>query len=142
LSTFYFYTTPTALHQIKQMSVKLQYQTLWRSGFPVDPWTLAEVFDIKDFGPPPEGTTNIMERWEAWERIKMEKTLEAQQRVMDFQARMQAATGQTVDAGTGGAAGNGSGIPGQAGPGRPPTGQAPPKLEQKGDGRAVVSESG
>jgi hypothetical protein len=83
-----------------------------------------------------------MERWEAWERIKMEKTLEAQQRVMDFQARMQAATGQTVDAGTGGAAGNGSGIPGQAGPGRPPTGQAPPKLEQKGDGRAVVSESG
>lgn len=148
INSFFFFVKPGTRHQIQQMSEKLLYQTLWRAGFPLDPWTMAKKFGFEEeFGPAPKGTTTIMERWVAWERMKMEQTMEAQQRVMDFQARMQQATGQAVTPGpaggaVGGSPGQGSGTPGQAGAGRPPTGQEPPKLEMKGDGRSVVSESG
>lgn len=151
ISSFFFYIKPGTRHLMHEMSKKLLYQTLYRSGFPLDWWTMADMFGIENFGAPPEGTTTVMERWEAGKRMLNEQAMEAQATLLDFQAKLSAAMGaQNVPSGgaggagggAGGPAGQGSGIPGQAGPGRPPSGQEPPKLEQKGDGRSVLSESG
>jgi len=111
---------------MNSMTRKLFYLQLMRAGFPVDWWTLADVFDIKNFsnGYPKsvdadgnEKTDDtILERWLS------------QQEMM---ARIQQAMG-------------GGQQPGQKGQGRKPTGQQPPTLEQKsGDAgtRATVRES-
>ncbi len=39
---FYMFVTPNSLTQITQMSRKLLYLQLYRSGFPIDPWTVGE----------------------------------------------------------------------------------------------------
>jgi hypothetical protein len=163
LNSFYMHVEPNSLHEINNMSRKLMALQLWRSGFPIDPWTVAEALDYKDFGSPPAGTNTIMERWQAWQDMKNEDASEAMEQQALLQARIQmilqsmgAAGGMggampiPGDAGAGSGvpaaplvpSGAGSGNPGQAGPGRPPSAQSPPKIEQKGDGRPVISESG
>ena len=95
---------------------------LSQRGFPLDPWTMAELFDIRNFGevpmmPDPETgelrrARTIFERWVAW---------------MKIQATMQAAQG---------------GGPQQGGKkGRPPTGAQAPTMENKGGVRPIVRES-
>jgi hypothetical protein len=121
---FYFHITPYSLHNITQMTQKLLFLQLYRAGFPIDPWSVAEAVQIPNFGPPPRGTSSVMERWVAWEDMKMERAVE--------QAKLAAQVGGGVGP-KGGHQGSG---------GRAPTGGAPPQLKQKdGGARSTVSES-
>jgi hypothetical protein len=134
IHSFYLYIQPNSLHEINQMSRKLMVIQLWRSGFPIDPWSVAEANEIENYGPPPEGTRTKFERWLAWQRMKTEQAIEAAQ-------TLQAAQGGAAPPAAG-AVGNASGEPGQAGPGRPPSGQEAPKLTTKDGGtRPTITES-
>jgi hypothetical protein len=130
---FFFQVTPGTLHEITQMSQKLLYLQLQRAGFPMDPWTLAEVMQIPNFGPAPQGTNTVMERWVAWQRMRMEEQAEMQSQLAN------AAQGAQVA----GAANAMHAAAGAARPvGRPPTAQVAPHLEQKDGGtRTTISES-
>jgi hypothetical protein len=122
---FSFNVMPYSLHEFNSISRKLFYIQLQSRGFPVDPWTLAELFDIKNFGEIPNvpdpntgglrRAETIFERWLAW---------------MEIQGRIQQAMG-------GGQQGGGRG----GRQGRPPTGQQPPTMENKGGVRPIVRES-
>jgi hypothetical protein len=127
---FQFTVTPYSLHEFNSISRKLFYIQLQSRGFPVDPWTLAELFDIKNFGdvplmPDPDDPSKIrrantiFERWLAWQQIMM---------------KMQQAAG-------GGQTPAGAQHPGGEKRGRPPTAQAAPTLENKGGVRPIVRES-
>ncbi len=87
MNSFFFKITPNSLHNMMQMTRKLMYIQLQKSGQPIDPWTMAEVFDLPNFGHPPEGTKTMFERWVAWERIKG-----------DLQARIQAQAQEILQA--------------------------------------------
>lgn len=126
---FVFHVTPNSLHQITQLSRQMMLLQLFRSGFPLDPWTIAEAMDLPNFGPAPEGTKNIIERFVAWTRMRGEIAME-----------MQAEAAAAAQAATGGA-GLGA-LTGANPPGRPPTGQEPPKIVSKDGGtRQVVEET-
>lgn len=119
---FSFTVQPYSLHEFNSISRKLFYVQLQSRGFPLDPWTLAELFDIRNFGetpliPDPDSgemrrANTIFERWLAW---------------MQIQAKIQGAMG--------------GGKPAGGKPGRPPTGQTSPTLENKGGVRPIVRES-
>lgn len=138
-NNFVFHIVPNSLHQITQMTRKLLYLQLMRAGVPIDPWTLAEVFDIPNFGRPPSGTSSVIERWEAWQKIVAEVQMAIQMQ-MQQQAIMNSPEGQLL-----GAAAT-MGQAAQNEQGRPPTGQQPPqmKVKENGDGtqRTTISESG
>lgn len=70
MNAFFFKITPNSLHNLTQLTRKLMYIQLQKAGVPIDPWTMAEVFDIPNFGHPPEGAKTVFEKWVAWERIK------------------------------------------------------------------------
>lgn len=113
MENFVFHVTPNSLHQITQMTRKMLYLQLYRMAgmpFPMDPWTLADQLDIH-IGSPPEGTSDMVERWAAW--AKQAKDLMQQL----------------------------GGAPGGKGAGRPPSGNAPPHLQVKQGGRTTVAES-
>lgn len=120
---FSFQVTPYSLHEFNSISRKLFYIQLQGRGFPLDPWTLAELFDIRNFGEPPmipDAVTgqlrrprNIFERWTVW---------------MQIQGTMQQ-----------GMAGGGQQGGGRRG--RPPTAQQAPTMENKGGVRPIVRES-
>jgi len=111
IDTFYAHVKPYSLHQMTQMSQRLLLMQLFIRGFPIDPWTIAESFDISNFGrPPAEYEDTVFGKWIGWEKIK---------------AEMAQAMG-------GGQAGP---------RGRKPSGQTAPVAGQKSDGRPVVRES-
>jgi hypothetical protein len=120
---FTFSVVPYSLHEFNSITRKLFYLQLQARGFPIDPWTLAELFDIKNFGelptiPDPASgdlrkAQTIIERWTAW---------------MQMQAIMKQAMG---------GGGEGGGKKG----GRPPSGAQPPTMETKGGVRPIVRES-
>ena len=122
-NNFNFTVTPYSLHEFNSISRKLFYIQLQSRGFPLDPWTLAELFDIRNFGDVPlipDPTTGemrraqtIFERWLAWGQI---------------QAKIQQAMGGGQQQGGGKR-------------GRPPTAAQPPTLENKGGVRPIVRES-
>jgi len=121
-NNFVFHVTPNSLHQITQMTRKLLYLQLQKSGIPIDPWTMAEVFDIPNFGKPPSGANTVLERWEAW--------LAIQAKIQEALAMQQMMSGLGGLAAAGGAAGL-PGAGGQPGPGRPNTFEKPPRVEEK-----------
>jgi len=120
---FTFSVIPYSLHEFNSISRKLFYLQLQMRGFPLDPWTLAELFDIKNFGdvpdiPDPKTQTmrkaqTIFERWLAW---------------MQIQANIQQAMGGGMQGGKGKV-------------GRPATAQTVPTMETKGGVRPIVRES-
>lgn len=122
-NNFNFTVTPYSLHEFNSISRKLFYIQLQGRGFPIDPWTLAELFDIRNFGetpmiPDPQSgqmrrAQTIMERWLAW---------------MQIQQKIQAAMG-------------GGQKPGGGRQGRPPSGGTAPTMENKGGVRPIVRES-
>lgn len=144
-NNFVFHIVPNSLHQITQMTRKLLYLQLMRSGVPIDPWTLAEVFDVPNFGRPPSGANTVIERWEAWQKIVAEIQM-AIQLQMQQQQMMASPEGQAMGALSqiGQQMGGNNGTGGQ--PGRPPSAQQPPQMQTKenGDGtqRQTISESG
>jgi hypothetical protein len=115
---FSFSVTPYSLHELNSMTRKLFYLQLQKVGFPIDWWTLAELFDIKNFGPPPKFpdpiTGELREATTVMERFAVQ---------MEIKAREAQAMG------------------GAQQKGRPPSGQQPPTLEQKGGVNSTVRES-
>jgi hypothetical protein len=133
-NNFYFQVTPLSLHSMTQMSRQLMLLQWQKAGNPIDPWTMAEAFDIPNFGPPPEGTKNVIERFIAWTRMKAEIMTEVQvetQQAMQgaqMQSRLQNAAAQVIE--------------GSNPPGRPPAHTGAPRVEQKeGGARSTVATS-
>lgn len=111
---FAFRTTPNSMHQITQLSRKLMLIQLQKAGLPIDWWTLAEAFDIPNFGPHPKGASNVMERWMAQQRMQVEFAKEMGA-AMPQQGRQK---------------------------GRPPTGGKQPHVQSKDGGtRSTISQS-
>lgn len=113
---FVFSVTPYSLHEFNSTTRKLFMLQLMKVGFPLSWWTLAEMFDVKDFGPcmvPDEGGGTRPARNEIEKYIAQ----------LEIQARVSQAMG--------GGGGKGKGGKGQ-GPGRPETFQRAPVMEQKG----------
>ncbi len=86
MDSFYFKITPNSLHQITQFSRKLLYIQLQKAGVPIDPWTMAEICDIPNFGRAPQGTTTVFEKWVAFEKIKGELTAHIQAKSQEILA--------------------------------------------------------
>jgi hypothetical protein len=149
MNNFVFHITPNSLHQIQQMTRKLLYLQLWRDGrFPIDPETVAEALDIPNFGSLPGDSTDVLERWDAWNQKQLESQMKAQAAVAQFQLQMQAeaqAAGLqgVADQAVGQAGPSPNGKPnGQAHEGRPPSGSKPPHIAMKDGGmRSSVEES-
>lgn len=132
-----FFITPNTLHEITQTSQKLMYLQLGRSGLvPIDPWTYAEIFRVGNFGKVPEGTNSILERYFAWEKMKMEN-----QAALSAEAQGLMGGGPGAPPGGQGAPGLGPGGGHKGTGGRAPSAQAAPKAAQKGDGRPYIRES-
>ena len=137
-SNFSFTVTPYSLHELNSVTRKLFHLQLVRAGFPIDWWTLAEIFDIKNFGPYPKAKNEkgdeveidtVLGRWSYQKEIEV-----ALQGALQREAAM--AAGQ----GGGGGGPQLGGAP--RGPGRPPTAQSAPTLVQKpGDNRSIIRES-
>jgi hypothetical protein len=81
LSEFCFHISSQAMNEIHRMSTKLFFLQLMKIGFPIDWWTFADIAEITNFGPEPEGTHNVMERWMAMQHIKAEMAGEAQKQM-------------------------------------------------------------
>jgi hypothetical protein len=61
MKNFTFQITPNSVLAMSQMSRKLMYLQLFRSGI-VDMWTLFEVLEIPNGGQPPDGAQSITDR--------------------------------------------------------------------------------
>lgn len=126
---FTFSITPYSLHELNSMTRRLFILQLTKSGFPMDWWTMADMFDVKNFGAPPQFEDPL-----TGEMRPAQTVLERWTCQMEMMAHIQAAN-------------QGGGAPGGGGkkpPGRPGTGQQPPTLEQKsgqGGTRSTVRES-
>lgn len=162
-NNFTFSVTPYSLHEINSVTRKLFFLQLTRSGFPIDWWTLAEAFDLRNFGNKPliddpekpgqkREVATILEAWVEQQQIQ----LRMQAAAMGMQAQMAAQYGGQQPGGQPGGGGAppqgavpGGGAPvGSSGPGgikkpegRPPTAQNPPAMTQGSGGRPIVRES-
>lgn len=121
--SIFFCITPNSIHNITQLSRKLLLVQLMKAGLPIDPWTLAEAFDIPGFGPAPRGCTTVMERWVAWEKMKGElgAGVQAQVEKILMMAKLQMMSQM-------GGGMMGGGAPG----GEPPSGEAQGEDSQEG----------
>jgi hypothetical protein len=119
------------MHELTQMSQKLLFLQLYRSGFKISSYDLAEVLRLGNYGVI-EGST-MRERWR---NEKMEELFDMAQ----IQKAMQEAGLQPPEQ-QGGPKGHGPNGGFRGTGGRAPSAQTPPKLQQKGDGRPVVRES-
>ena len=128
MGNFTFKIQPYSLHELNSMTRKLFYLQLQRSGFPIDPWTLAEVFDVKNFS----AGAPMYDDPETGERRPAETILERYIIWQEMMAHIQQALGGGQPAGKSG------------GQGRKPTGASAPVLEQKSGAagtRSTVRES-
>lgn len=144
IEEFKYLVTESGINEIHRMSTKLLYLQLSKAGLPISWWTLAQVCQVPNFGPPPEGTNNEMERWVAQQNMQADLQVELAQ-------RLQMQTGSPgMPAGPGGP-GMPQGVPppmqpgaggGQDGAGRPASFSAPPQMKQKDGGtRTTVTTS-
>lgn len=124
-ANFTYTVTPYSLHELNSVTRKLFHLQLIRAGFPIDWWTLADVFDLKNFGAVPKIPRQNPDGTES--QVEAETILEKWIAQKEIESRFMAAMG------------GGQGKGGHQG--RPPTGQNPPSMEQKGDGRPIVRES-
>ncbi len=170
MESIFFKITPNSLHQVTQLTRKLIYIQLQKSGVPIDPWTIAEVFDIPNFGKPPVGANTVYEKWVAFEKMKGELStsiqLKSQEMMSAFMlkqqmmmsamgAAMPAPGGEPPPGGEGGPEGgeggaSGSSLPqksyspalGHNPPGRPAEFNGAPRIESKDGGtRSTITSS-
>ena len=137
LTEFRFEITESGINEMQRMSTKLIYLQLMKEGFPLSWWTVAKIFRIPNFGPPPAGTNTEMERWVAQQHIKID--LQA-----DLQMEMAQSMGQLGEGqvGPGATGGEPPPIPalGEEQRGRPQSYKRPPRLVQKDHGaRSTVT---
>lgn len=143
---FSFQVVPNSIFEFTDTQDKLFKFQLWRDQrFPIDPWTLAEAWNLGNFGTPKAG--DIMGRWKEWQDMNVEiqaaiaakAQIIQQQLLMQGQAEMMqdprmAAMMQLMQGGGGAPQGGGSSAPpggGSGHTGRPPSGSKPPHLEAK-----------
>lgn len=123
-----FFITPHSLHYIAQKEHKLNLLAAQGKGVVVDPMTMAEAFDIPNWGTI-EGST-VKERVFNWAKEQLTEKADI--------AKLEKALGLAPPPDEAG--------PGQGnGGGRPASNKKPPKAKQKGaasGGRVVVSQSG
>lgn len=90
MQSFRFHVTPNSLHQITQLTKKMMMANLWKIGFPVDPWTVAESMDLDNFGSPSalkqilglsddKIPDDVFGRWLMWMELKMKLSPQPQQ---------------------------------------------------------------
>jgi hypothetical protein len=129
-----FFIMPNSLHEMQQMSMKLGLIQLKKAGVQIDSQTIAEAWNIPNYGSIPGNTVR--------ERFASE-----QEEMLQFAARMEA-----MKAALSGDVGGGGGAPGQppgaVGPGkpnpegRPATNAAPFALKSKdGNTRSTITSS-
>ncbi len=138
---FTYRVTPNSMTQMHSMSTRLLYLQLQKTGFPIDWFSLAKLLDIPNFAPEPEGTNNMLERWEWQQKFLLKLQMDAQ---AEMQAAQQPANPlEAIASILGGAGGGGeNGGPGQgAGGGRPPSFNEAPQMETKSDGRTTITTS-
>lgn len=143
---FYFDPSGTGLNDLHRMTQKLLFVQLQKAGFPIDPWTMADVLEIPNFGEPPAGTNTVMERYVAWQHMLAELQGEAQAEGAIAAAGAMGGAGMAQPGPGGGAPGedgsNNTGKTGQDGAGRPASFSAPPKLVSKDGGtRSTIASS-
>lgn len=149
LDNFVYDISESGINEINRLSDKLLYIQLSKLGFPIDWWTLAKICMIPNFGPPPDGTNTVMERWTAQKKIEIDLAAQQAIEMAHAQAEAMLATGGLPG---GGGPGDGGGAPGQGAPGdpssggnsggRPPSFSAAPKLVQKdGNTRSTITTS-
>jgi hypothetical protein len=143
-----FHIMPGSLHQITQTQYKMFLLQFWRDGrFPIDPQTVAEGFNMTNFGTLPDNPMTMLERWKVWQeimlkfQIKQTAEMALAQGMIQQQMAMQQ-LGSEIDQ-LGGAIAGAAGQHQQEG--RPPSGQTTPhqevKKDESGAPRPVVSES-
>ena len=104
---------PYSQAQVSRVGRVLLLLQMMKAGMPIDPWTIMKAANI-DIGEEPDGTTNAMMRYVAFQRMKAELAQEMQQ--MQQQ--------------------------GQQGPGRPQSNKSPAVIKSKDGGtRSTVSTS-
>jgi hypothetical protein len=117
ISEFVYHLEESSINERHRMSNKLALIQLKKVGVMIDDWTIADAFQIHNYGPKPEGTRNVMERFIAEQHVKRELAEEM--------------------AGGMAQAGGGKGQPG-----RPNTHTAPPQIKQKDGGvRSTIATS-
>lgn len=129
---FSFAVTPYSLHELNSMTRRLFILQLSKSGFPMDWWTMADMFDVKNFGSLP-----MYEDPETGEMRPAQTVMERWTCQMEMMAHIQAANNPQQGAPP-------PGMTGKKGPGRPSTGAQPPTLEQKSTDagtRSTIRES-
>lgn len=135
LREFNYRVSQSGVSEINRMTTKLFYLQLMKLGFPLDWWTYAKVAQLPRFGPEPEGTHTIMERFVAQKRIEID--LAAVQ-----QEEMQQAGVQPPGGGAPGGGGQPNEQQTQPRPGRPPVLTKAPRIVQKDGGtRSTVVTS-
>lgn len=152
MNSHVFHVTPNSMIQLTQMSRKLLMIQLSKV-MPIDPWTLAEMNDIPNFGPPPDGAKNVFERWVAFEKLKGELQASVQAKAQEIMAAaaMKQQAFAMLTGGVPGAAPDEGREGGEAPetqlgpknpPGRPPSGTEAPHLESKDQGtRTTISQT-
>jgi hypothetical protein len=122
-NNFTFSVTPYSLHELNSTTRKLFMLQLMKVGFPLSWWTLADLFDVKNFGPcmVPDENGGMREA-----RNEIEKWI-AQ---LEIQARVASASG-----------GGGQAGKKKEGRGRPESFQKGPRLEAKAGGDSTVRTS-
>lgn len=134
INEFKYTLTETGMNEIYRMTTRLFFVQLMKSGYPIDWWTMAKISKLSNFGPEPEGTNNMLERYVAQLRMQAEFAGIAQEELAKSQV--------IAAAQTGGQAGGEGGTPGQPGPGRPSADKKPPHIEQKDQGtRSTIATS-
>lgn len=122
-----FFLLPHSVHEITQMTYRLLLLQMKQRGAPIDWGTIFQACDIPDSKL--EDGNYVQDRY-----------YKEQEDAIIHAARMQKIVeglGINPQAVGGGGKPNGSGKHG----GRPPSGNAPPQVKQKGDGRPTVTES-
>lgn len=126
-----YFITPNSLHELTQMAFKLGLIQLKKAGVQIDSQTLAETWNVPNYGTIPGNT--VRDKFKA----EQQEGLIFAMKMAQLQQAMQAAAqeggpdlGAMVDQ-----------VMNPSQEGRPPTGQEAPALKQKPNGRATVTES-
>lgn len=142
LHEFQYAISQSGVNEIHRLSTKLFYLQLMKAGFPIDWWTFAEIAQIPNFGPKPDGTDGkpvgtVMEAWIAQQHMQRELAadLAADTGGSPMGAQPPAKPGTPSPTPT--PAPGGTGKPQE---GRPPVNTGPAKIVQKDNGaRSTVT---
>lgn len=138
LDEFFYHVSESGINEINRMTKQLLFIQLKKANAPISWWTiLSKVCRVPNYGPPPAGTNNEIERWVAEQRMQIELAVEQQQLAAQSLGGPMAGVAPSAGA----AGGNGATSPsGDAG--RPPSFKESPKIQSKdGGARSTITTS-